>query len=47
MVLTQTEHAIIKKAQESDALEGRHGNNVIITSVDKIFSGRVSRRFGR
>jgi NADH-quinone oxidoreductase subunit B len=38
MALTTTEQAIIKKAQESDALEGRHGNNVIITSVDKIFS---------
>ena len=38
MALTQTEKAIVKKAEESDALEGRHGNNVIVTSVDKIFA---------
>ena len=38
MVPTQTEEKIAKKAEETLPLEGRHGNNVIITSVDKIFA---------
>jgi len=47
MALTQTEMAIVKKAEESDALEGRHGNNVIVTSVDKIFAWARQSSSGR
>ena len=38
MGTTRTEKKIITKEKEAFSLEGRHGNNVIITSVDKIFS---------
>jgi NADH-quinone oxidoreductase subunit B len=38
MGLTETEKKVIQKAQETLSLEGRHGNNVIVTSVDSLFA---------
>jgi NADH-quinone oxidoreductase subunit B len=38
MVKTTTEQKIIQKAEETLPLEGRHGNNVIVTSIDKVFA---------
>lgn len=38
MAKTQTELKIQEKAENTLPLEGRHGNNVIVTSVDKVLA---------